>query len=109
MNERKLMNQLENSRFLQSVYGDEALLRMLAEECAECSQAALKVIRTMHKNETPVSRMAAEEALCVEIADALNTIDVVRNTILSGMESEQIDRERERKMKRWMKRAKEGN
>lgn len=108
MNESKLIAQLKNARYLQDKYGDEALLRLLAEECAECGQAALKLVRTMHKGETPVSRMAAEEALCVEVADVLNCIDVIRNTTLSGMESEQIDRERDRKMKRWLKRAKEG-
>ena len=48
----------------------EELLAQLAEEAAELAQAALKVRRTIVKdNPTPVTRRQAEDALLEEIAD----------------------------------------
>lgn len=46
---------------------DQRLIN-LAEECAECTQAALKLYRAMH-GDTPVSMMDAREHLIEEIAD----------------------------------------
>ena len=49
-------------------YGDEYMLRQLAEECCELAQAALKVIRAKHK-ETPMRMDEAEEKFLEEVAD----------------------------------------
>ena len=48
-------------------YGDEYMLRQLAEECCELAQAALKVIRAKHK-ETPMRMDEAEEKFLEEVA-----------------------------------------
>lgn len=52
---------------------DEALrLEQFAEECAEGSHAALKLVRALKGgNPTPVTEKAAREALREEIADVL--------------------------------------
>lgn len=46
----------------------ETRLIQLAEECAECSQAALKLVRALRK-ETPVPEHEARVRLIEEIAD----------------------------------------
>lgn len=51
-------------------YGEDYLLRQLAEECAELAQAALKVIRARH-GETPVTPEEARAKLLEEIADVM--------------------------------------
>ena len=43
-------------------YGDEAMLRLLAEECSELAHAALKMVRVMH-SETPVTHEEAHAHL----------------------------------------------
>ena len=59
----------------------EYMLRQLAEECCELSQAALKLIRA-HNRETPVKIPQAIDALVEEIADTLLMIDVVRYGVI---------------------------
>lgn len=49
-------------------YGEEYILRQLAEECAELCQASLKLVRAMH-GETPLSVLEAKEHLLEEMAD----------------------------------------
>ena len=55
-------------------YGWEALYRLLAEECVELAQAALKYIRAVNR-ETPVSIEEACDNLLEEIADVQSVID----------------------------------
>ena len=49
-------------------YGEEYMLRQLAEECTELAQAALKLIRARRK-ETPMREDEAKEHLIEEVAD----------------------------------------
>ena len=83
----------------------EELLCQLAEECAELSQAALKLRRAIQKeNPTPVSINDAGEHLIEEIADVrlvvkvleYDTFDLVYQNIMRH------------KLKRWVRRL-EGN
>lgn len=55
----------------------EYMLRQLAEECCELSQAALKAIRA-HNRETPVPLKEATDNLIEEMADVQLMLDVVR-------------------------------
>ena len=58
------------SRFdmILELYGEEYVLRQLAEECNELAQAALKLIRVW-RHETPMREEEARERLVEEIAD----------------------------------------
>ena len=49
-------------------YGEEYILRQLAEECAELNQAALKMIRAQRR-ETPVLPLEARDKFIEELAD----------------------------------------
>lgn len=49
-------------------YGEEYLLRQLAEECGELTQACLKLVRAW-RGETPVEPEEANEKLIEEMAD----------------------------------------
>ena len=49
-------------------YGEDYMLRQLAEECTELAQAALKLIRARRK-ETPMREDEAKEHLIEEVAD----------------------------------------
>lgn len=53
---------------IQSRYGEEYVLRQLAEECTELAQAALKMIRAQRR-ETPVLPLEARENFLEEVAD----------------------------------------
>lgn len=66
-----LINELTRKK-----YGEDYLLRQLAEECAELAQAALKVIRARH-GETPVTPEKARAKLLEEIADVMVMMDLV--------------------------------
>ena len=64
-------------------YGDEAMLRLLAEECSELAHAALKMVRVMH-GETPVTHEEAHANLVEELADVMlvgNMLIVSRDRI----------------------------
>jgi NTP pyrophosphatase (non-canonical NTP hydrolase) len=84
----------------------EELLAQLAEEASELAQAALKVRRTIVKdNPTPVTRRQAEDALLEEIADVKLCLHVagfeaVRHKI-------QVNRTITAKAERWLKRLME--
>lgn len=75
-------------------------LAQLAEECAECTQAALKMIRAIN-GDTPVSKIEAREHLIEEIADVSNCMAVL-NDIAPLSEIIKIMVE---KMQRWDHRA----
>ena len=61
-------------------YGEDYLLRQLAEECSELSQAALKLIRANRK-ETPMRPEEAVEHLIEEIADVTVMLKGVYDTM----------------------------
>ena len=63
----------EYKKIVQETLTERDLLEQLAEEAAELSQAALKLIRAsgMNKNVTPVSREQAAEAVFEELNDVL--------------------------------------
>ena len=60
-------------KIIQETLTERDLLEQLAEEAAELSQAALKLIRAsgMNKNVTPVSREQAAENLLDEFRDVM--------------------------------------
>ena len=63
----------EYKKIVQETLTERDLLEQLAEEAAELSKAALKLIRAsgMNKNLTPVSREQAAEAVFEELNDVL--------------------------------------
>lgn len=75
---------------------EETRLIQLAEECAEASQAALKLIRAMH-GDTPVSEAEARTHLIEEIAD----IRVCASVILSDLDQVACDWIAQNKRRRW--------
>lgn len=64
-------------------YGQEYILRQLAEECAELTQAALKVIRASRK-ETPMREDEAMERFMEELADVNVMMNAAYRTVLSA-------------------------
>lgn len=81
-------------------YGKEYMLRQLAEECSELSQAALKYIRAARK-ETPMRIDEAIEHLTEEIADVRLMIDAVTATVLSESDVDDVLGIKEQKLDRW--------
>lgn len=71
---------MSRMREIVAKYGEEYMLRQLAEECCELAQAALKVIRAKHK-ETPMRESEAWERFLEELAD----VEVLRDGIMSAM------------------------
>jgi len=71
-------------------YGEEYMLRQLAEECNELSQAALKLIRARRK-ETPMREDEAREHLVEEIADVHVMAGAVFKHMLFREEQECVD------------------
>ena len=70
-------------------------LIQLAEECSECSQAALKWVRAMN-GDTPVSETEARSQLAEEIADVSVCITALSNLVLSKDVCEIIVRKAQR-------------
>lgn len=80
-------------------------LVQLAEECAELGKAALKVRRTITRdNPTPVSCNEAEEQMREEIADVLLMMQYVTGGDVAITASPDIVEIAERKERRWAKR-----
>lgn len=77
----------------------EYRLRILAEESAELSQAALKMIRAI-EGDTPVSEAEALSHLIEESADVLNGLIVT----LTRKQWDSVIRIMKRKLDRWEKR-----
>ena len=71
-------------------YGEECILMQLAEECAELSQAALKLIRVW-KKETPMREDEAREHLVEEIADVHLMAGAIYGFILTVDERECVN------------------
>lgn len=79
----------------------DELLAQLAEECAELSQAALKLRRALTGiNPTPVTADEARANLVEEIADILN----VSELLLEIDDVDEIYDIVQRKRERWLKR-----
>ena len=89
-----------NKKIKQHLPQDE-LLAQLAEECAELSQAALKLRRALTGiNPTPVTAEEARANLVEEIADILN----VSELLLEIDDVDEIYDIVQRKRERWLKR-----
>lgn len=84
--------------------GHRALLEQLAEEAAELSQAALKLIRAagMSSNLTPVSEQKAKANLQEEISDVLAVIKLLKAA--GVVESLSYEDDENPKWQRWAKR-----
>lgn len=81
--------------------GDAAMLEMLAEECAELTQAALKFARyNRGENPTPKTYMQCLDAFTEEIADVQLIIDQFDNWI----DKSRIKAIKEQKTVRWTER-----
>lgn len=79
----------------------DELLAQLAEECAELSQAALKLRRALTGiNSTPVTAEDARKNLVEETADVYNVLGL----LLDAVDNAEIYSIIRRKRKRWLKR-----
>lgn len=87
--------------------GEEYMLRQLAEECCELSQAALKLIRA-YNSETPVSVDKARQKLIEELADTKIMFNIIY-TLLSKNELADYDTILKYKKDRFAKRIREKN
>lgn len=70
-------------------YGQDYILRQLAEECGELTQAALKLIRAW-KKETPTPSSKCRDSLVEEMADVQLMLDWVRREVLTADERVRI-------------------
>ena len=88
-------------------YGEEYMLRQLAEECCELAQAAMKLVRVWNK-ETPMREDEAREHLVEEIADVRVMAKAVYQYVLSLSEQECVDDVCESKRSRMFARMLDG-
>ena len=80
------------------------ILAQLAEECAELSQAALKLRRVLDKtNPTPVTEQVAKAQMIEEISDVVCCLSELDELDMSA-DADII----ERKRARWLSRLKQG-
>lgn len=83
--------------------GPSAILEQAAEECAELSQACLKLARKLRgENPTPVDMMTCLDNLCEEIADVSLCIDAIKE--IGVLNPHHIDSNYEFKLNRWKER-----
>lgn len=77
------MQEMSNKEYIKSRLSNRALLEQLAEEAAEVSQAALKLIRAMPNsdNPTPVTFNEACEDLSNELIDVVIVADILGLTL----------------------------
>ena len=87
-------------------HGWEYMYRQLAEECAELTKAALKMVR-LANDETPDSEDQITDNYIEELADVWLMIAIAR-TDLSDDEKAQFDKVVEEKYARMMRRVGEG-
>ena len=85
-------------------YGQEYMLRQLAEECAELAQAALKLIRVQHMEGTPVEPVFARARLMNEVADVSLMLDVTSRALLTDQERAAVEWEAQAKANRMINR-----
>lgn len=83
-------------------------LTMLAEECAELAQAALKMRRTIDHNASPTSTTKAEAtaAMLEEVSDVLTCLLVLGDYINYLEPARPVDNVMSYKIKRWRDRLK---
>jgi hypothetical protein len=83
------MSYIEDKRYVLEHIDRRTLLEQLAEEAAELSQAALKLIRAekLSDNPTPANVSIASEQLNEELADVLVTADAVGIPILESCDN----------------------
>ncbi len=81
---------------------EEEALVQLAEECAELSQAALKMVR-YHHDDTPVSYSDIKERLSEECADVVNCICVLK--FFNSFDDDMCKYFSEAKTMRWLDRV----
>lgn len=103
-----MQNKEEIFEAIAGKYGKEYMLRQMAEECSELSQAALKYIRAARR-ETPMRIDEAIEHLTEEIADVRLMIDAVSATVLSVRDVDNVQAIKEQKLDRWKKRMIDGD
>ena len=103
-----MQNKEEIFEAIAGKYGKEYMLRQMAEECSELSQAALKYIRAARK-ETPMRIDEAIEHLTEEIADVSLIIDAVSATVLNWRDVNDVQAIKEQKLDRWKKRMIDGD
>ena len=98
----------EMNRYIKSQLSGRDVLEALAEEAAELSQAALKMIRAFRlgwtNNVTPVTPKEALDNLLEEMADVELVMDVLSYYTAYG---EPIGDLKEKKRERWVSRLKE--
>lgn len=86
--------------YVQAELTQRELLEQLAEEAAELSQAALKLIRAMNsRNVTPVTKVGAESRLEDEMNDVMLVLDALDMRPMDSCENT--------KWERWVKRLQE--
>ena len=103
-----MQNKEEIFEAIAGKYGKEYMLRQMAEECSERSQAALKCICAARR-ETPMRIDEAIEHLTEEIADVRLMIDAVSATVLSVRDVDNVQAIKEQKLDRWKKRMIDGD
>lgn len=90
---------------IRSILPRSEILCQLAEECAELSQAALKLRRAITgDNPTPVCVEDAEDAMREEIADVLLCVELAGEYLYDVSTTDDIRGVMERKKRRWAKR-----
>ena len=103
-----MQNKEEIFEAIAGKYGKEYMLRQMAEECSELSQAALKYIRAL-RNETPMRIDEAIERRAEEIADVRLMIDAVSATVLTEHDVDDVQAIKEQKLDRWKTRMLDGD
>ena len=86
------MSYFDNKRYVLEHIDRRTLLEQLAEEAAELSQAALKLIRAekLSDNPTPANVSIASEQLIEELADVLVAADAVGVPILESCDNSKV-------------------
>ena len=94
------MSYIDDKFYILSHTDRRTLLEQLAEEAAELSQAALKLIRAekLSDNPTPTNKLIASEQLCEELADVLMVVDALAVPVLESCGNS--------KWRRWAERIK---
>lgn len=88
--------------FIRSKYGSEEMFRQAAEEGGEFCQSTLKVI-IAERGTTPVTPEEARTKVISEVADVLNTIDMLFD--MGYITEDEVFVEKDKKLERWYERA----
>lgn len=85
---------------------EAALLEQLAEECAELTQASLKLSRIIRKeNPTPVTEQDAYQNFVEEVGDVRLLLKIMDSSY-DGIDTKDLE---QYKLQRWKKRIKTGD